>query len=408
MATDTIIAFINPTVCAILATALLVLWYQQRQRSYIAVLSGAFALLALGFTTQFYSVQADGGAVLRLFANSMLVLGTATLVVGMLGRIGRRPPAVPMLVIVGAAISSYVWYLLVEPSLVARILTINFAGGFLVLLLAMELWKAGSRKPMDRFLFWLLSLWGIQFFVRTGLVMAYEGSALADADLFASLYWVTLTFSIAFFLLIYAVAIVAAIAIDLQDELRTESFTDPLSGLLNRRGFNTRLEQALDSARAHRSPLALVVADLDHFKEVNDRFGHAVGDSAIVSFSNCLRQVAGGDHVAGRMGGEEFAVLLRGSDIRLARLFAEGVRTSFAAFDVPGLPAGQTLTASFGVALLQPGEDWEGLLKRADRALYRAKAEGRDRVVVCTDSNCARAADSEAAQPAPRPSVSGN
>lgn len=164
-----------------------------------------------------------------------------------------------------------------------------------------------------------------------------------------------MTFSIAFFLLIFAVVIVAAIAVDLQEELRTESFTDPLSGLLNRRGFNKRLEEALNDARAKAMPLALVVADLDRFKEVNDRFGHAVGDSAIVSFSNCLRQVMGGEHVAGRMGGEEFAILLRGADIRMARLFAEGLRTNFAGRVIPGLPVGHTLTASFGVAVLQPG-----------------------------------------------------
>lgn len=394
MATDTIIAFINPAVCAILATALFVFWNNQRQRTYIAVLGAAFTLLAIGFTVQFISVQ-SGGVLSRLFANSLLVFGAAALVVGMLGRVGRSPPTLAILAMVCAAIASYVWYLLIDPNTLARVFIINFACGFLVLLLAAELRKVGSRKPIDRFLFWLFVAWGIQFFLRTMLAVAYEGGEIADTNFFATLYWVTLTFSVAFFLLIFAVSIVAAIAIDLQEELRAETVTDPLSGLLNRRGFNTRLEQALSGARANRSPLALVVADLDHFKEVNDRFGHAVGDSAIVSFSSCLRQVAGSDHVAGRMGGEEFAILLRGTDIRLARLFAEGLRTSFAALDIPELPAEQTLTASFGVAMLQPGEDWENLLKRADRALYRAKAEGRDRVVVCTNGDGTRASSGE-------------
>lgn len=386
MATDIIIALINPAVCAILAAALLVFWNNQRQRTYIAVLSAAFTFLALGFVTQFLSVQ-TGGVFSRLVGNSMLVFGAAALVVGMLGRLGRKPPVASIAVIVAAAIASYVWYLLVDPSTVARILIINFAGGTLLLLLAAELRKTGSRKPIDRFLFWLMTAWGIEFFLRTALVVIYEGGQIDGANMFATIYWGTLTFSIAFFLLIFAVSIVAAIAIDLHEELRVESFTDPLSGLLNRRGFKTRLEQALASARANRSPLALVVADLDHFKEVNDRFGHAVGDSAIVSFSSCLRKVADGDHVAGRMGGEEFAILLRGTDIRLARLFAEGLRTSFAAMDIPGRPAEQALTASFGVAMLHPGEDWEDLLKRADRALYRAKAQGRDCVVVCNSGD---------------------
>jgi len=396
LATDTIIAFINPSVCVVLAAALLVFWNNQRQRSYIAVLSAAFALLAIGFTMQFISVQ-SGGWVSRLFANSMLVFGATTLVVGMLGRVGRRPPVGILSLLVGTTLFGYCWYLLVEPSLVARVMIINFAGGFLVLLLAAELWKAGSRNSIDRFLFWLLTVWGIQFFVRTALVVAYEGGEIADSNMFASFYWVTLTFSLAFFLLIYAVAIVAAIAIDLQDELRAEAFTDPLSGLLNRRGFNKRLEQALSDARAKGVPLALIVVDLDHFKEVNDRFGHDIGDSAIVSFSNCLRDVASSDHVAGRMGGEEFAILLSGADVRMARLFAEGLRTNFAALEVPGLPSGHVLTASFGVALLKAGEDREDLLKRADRALYRAKSEGRDRVVVCSNGDGVRSPANETA-----------
>ncbi|NMG38094.1 diguanylate cyclase [Chelativorans sp. ZYF759] len=388
MATDTItiIALINPAVCAILATALLVFWNNQRQRSYIAVLSAAFAFLAAGFALQFLAVQ-SGGPALRLLANSLLMFGTATLVLGVLGRVERKPPLVRILAIVGATLAVYLWYLLIEPLTVARVVTINFGGGFLVLLLVAELAKTGSRKPVDRFLFWFFAAWGVQFFLRTVLAVLYEADEIADANFFATLYWATLTFSIAFFLLIFAVVIVAAIAVDLQEELRTESFTDPLSGLLNRRGFNKRLEEALNDARAKAMPLALVVADLDRFKEVNDRFGHAVGDSAIVSFSNCLRQVMGGEHVAGRMGGEEFAILLRGADIRMARLFAEGLRTNFAGLVIPGLPVGHTLTASFGVAVLQPGEDWEDLLKRADRALYRAKEEGRDRVVVCTHTD---------------------
>lgn len=385
MATETFIAFINPAVCAILATALFVFWFGQRRHSYIAVLGTAFGLLALGFAGQFFSVQSEG-VLSRLAANSLLILGAAMVVVGMQGRYARRVPVVTLSLFAGSTFGWFAWFLLIDPNTVARIFIINFGCGFLVLLVAAELRKTGSRRAIDRLLFWLFAAWGAQFFLRTALAVAFEGGEIVDANFFASLYWGTLTFSIAFFLLIYAVAIVAAIAIDLQEELRAESFTDPLSGLLNRRGFNTRLDSALRKAREQASPIALVVADLDRFKEVNDRFGHAVGDVVIVSFADCLREAAGDDHVVGRMGGEEFAILLHGADIRMARLFAEGLRTRFAALAIPGLPAGYFLSASFGVATLELGEDWEDLLKRADRALYHAKAEGRDRVAVCTDS----------------------
>lgn len=386
MATETFIAFINPAVCAILAAALFVFWCNQRERRYIAVLSAGFALLALGFALQYASVR-TGGMVLRMLANGLLVVGAACAVTGTLGRYGRKPPILLTLAIVGAAIAGFAWFFLVDPNMVVRIFILNFACGLLVLMLAVELWRVQQKKPFELFMLGLFAVWGVHFFLRTPLAVAYDGVDIADANFFATLYWVTLTFSIAFFLLIFAVAIVAAIAIDRQEELRVESFTDPLSGLLNRRGFNTRLDSALREAGEQGSPIALIVADLDHFKEVNDRFGHAVGDDAIVSFADCLRGVAGDDHIVGRMGGEEFAILLRGADLRMARLFAEGLRASFAGLEVPGLPAGYRLSASFGVATLQQDEDWEDLLKRADRALYRAKAEGRDKVGVCSNGD---------------------
>jgi diguanylate cyclase (GGDEF)-like protein len=386
LAIDVFIASINPAVCAVLASALFVFWYNQRERTYIAVLSGGFALLAFGFALQYVSVTTDGVAT-RLLANGSLLVGAASVVAGTLGRYGRRPPVVPLVAVVGLATASFTWFLLIQPSVVARIYAVNFGCGLLVLLLAVELWKIEKKKKFDHFLIGLFAVWGAQFFLRTPLAVAFEDYAVNDVNFFSTLYWVTLTFSVAFFLLIFAVAIVAAIAMDMQEELRAESFTDPLSGLLNRRGFNTSLEKALHTAGDGGMPLALVVADLDRFKEINDRFGHAAGDQAIMSFAECLRAATGDDHVAGRMGGEEFAILLRGADLGMARLFAEGLRTSYAAKDIPGLPADRSLSASFGVAVMQPGEDWESLLRRADRALYRAKAEGRDRVVACMNAD---------------------
>jgi len=397
LAGSVFIAFINPAVCAILATALFVFWFNQRERSYIAVLSGGFALLAAGFAMQFVSIE-TANALLRLLANGLLIVGAAGAVAGTLGRYGLAPPIAPMFVVTVGAFSGFGWYFFVEPNIIARILILNFACGLLVLMLAFKLWKVENKKSFDFFMLGLFVTWGLHFFLRAPLAVLYDGTHIADANLFESLYWVTLTFSVAFFLVIYAVAIVAAIALDLQEELRAESLTDPLSGLLNRRGFNLRLEKTLRKAREKGLPVALVIADLDRFKVVNDSFGHATGDQAIVGFADCLRQVISSDHVAGRMGGEEFAILLWGTDTRAARLFAEGLRTSFAAADISGIADGFRLTASFGVAALQPGEDWEALLRRADRALYRAKAGGRDRVVVCAGDKEPQLAENAADQ----------
>jgi diguanylate cyclase (GGDEF)-like protein len=173
---------------------------------------------------------------------------------------------------------------------------------------------------------------------------------------------------------------------DLLLDLTTKSETDTLSGLLNRRGFEQRSAGALSGAAGQGMPVSLVIADLDHFKSINDNFGHAMGDRVIAAFAGFLRKVADGHHVAGRIGGEEFAIILPGANLAAARLFAEGARSGFAAISIDGLPKDRRFTASFGVAELDQGEGIAELLVRADAALYAAKNEGRDCVRVARPS----------------------
>ena len=110
--------------------------------------------------------------------------------------------------------------------------------------------------------------------------------------------------------------------------------------------------------------------------------GHASGDRVIAAFSGFLRNAAADHHAAGRIGGEEFAVILPGTNLLAARLFAEGTRSAFASLRVDGLPDDRRFTASFGVAELASGESIADLLIRADSALYEAKNAGRDCVRV--------------------------
>ena len=133
-------------------------------------------------------------------------------------------------------------------------------------------------------------------------------------------------------------------------------------------------------------PVALVIADLDHFKSINDSFGHASGDRVIETFAGFLREAAAEHHVAGRIGGEEFAIILPGTNLAAARLFAEGARSAFGALPIDCLPANHRCTASFGVAELHPAEDFSDLLRRADEALYQAKGSGRDCVRISIGS----------------------
>jgi diguanylate cyclase (GGDEF)-like protein len=148
---------------------------------------------------------------------------------------------------------------------------------------------------------------------------------------------------------------------------------------LNRRGFEVRTETILQDMRRQRRTLALVLCDLDHFKHINDTYGHSAGDRTIVAFAELLDRSVTIDHVAGRIGGEEFAIALPRVNLPAARLFAEGARSAFAALPIPGQPDVRC-EASFGVAEIEDTETFEELMRRADAALYGAKRKGRNQV----------------------------
>ena len=220
----------------------------------------------------------------------------------------------------------------------------------------------------------------MKFFVRTLVVVIAHGTFTSYDGFYGSSYWTTALLSHALLSLLIALCLFSAAALDVMKALKTETYTDPLSGLLNRRGFEERGMLLLRHCASARFPVALVLADLDHFKALNDVHGHAAGDRVIADFAAKLRSAAGARGVAGRVGGEEFAVLLPLSDLAAARLFAEAVRTLYSAGHVDGLPAGTKVTASFGVAARSGDEALEPLMRRADDALYKAKRNGRDSV----------------------------
>ena len=188
------------------------------------------------------------------------------------------------------------------------------------------------------------------------------------------------------------------------NELLAEMATrDALTGLFNRRHLDLRLAESLREAQAAGRPLALLLLDLDHFKAVNDDFGHAAGDAALRTVAAALssRLRRGGDVLA-RYGGEEFAVVLPDADTAAAAALAERLRQAVAEAAVPAPIAGRGLTVSIGVAV-DPGggvsAEASGLLRRADAALYAAKRAGRNRVQVDALAGAGR----HAATPEPEP-----
>ncbi len=154
---------------------------------------------------------------------------------------------------------------------------------------------------------------------------------------------------------------------------------DALTGLGNRRAMEQDLQRAILVSERNRTPCGLAIVDIDHFKAVNDRHGHAAGDAVLVAFARLLRSAVRKADGAYRFGGEEFLLLLPGADVDGLATVTETLRASIAA-NVHG-PEGH-LTASLGAAELRPGESAQSWLSRADTALYRAKSLGRNRACV--------------------------
>ncbi|WP_454882796.1 diguanylate cyclase [Sphingomonas oryzagri] len=172
------------------------------------------------------------------------------------------------------------------------------------------------------------------------------------------------------------------LAADLAEGMRRLASSDPLTGILNRRGFEQSAAPLVAQAQRKGRPLAVVIADIDRFKAVNDRFGHHLGDVALQRFSAHVSSMIRGCDLFGRLGGEEFVLVLPDTADRAAFDAMERIRAGFATM-VPEFGADYRMTASFGISLLAGRQDTLAeMLQRADTALYRSKVDGRDRITL--------------------------
>jgi diguanylate cyclase (GGDEF)-like protein len=376
------LALLNPAMAIVLAVAFGTLWLYQPSRPYLAALAAGYVLTALGFLLQYFILPL--GLEASQVLSSVAFMASVCLICGaIVSRYGNRLPFVGIAIAASAGLALYGWYMFIDPNLVRRVLVLNFAFGAISLIVSAELWAVRRNGPTEAVLLVLSLLASANFILRTLVVLKIQGPIGNHDDFMHSTYWMTALLSHALLSLMLALCLFTAAALDVMAALRSDSHTDPLSGLLNRRGFEDRADHVLARRGASDLPVSLVLADLDRFKAINDQFGHAAGDRVIAGFAAALRHAAGQHGIAARIGGEEFAVLLPLADLAAARLFAEAVRASFGVGADGALPPGMPrVTASFGIAARTSPEGLDRLMKRADDALYKAKQSGRDSVRV--------------------------
>ena len=166
--------------------------------------------------------------------------------------------------------------------------------------------------------------------------------------------------------------------------VRIESLTDPLTSLSNRKFFDAALAKAMAEAKERRAPLSLVMADVDHFKLFNDKFGHQTGDQVLRLVAASMKQIVKGGDIAARYGGEEFVIALPNTMLSSAIGLADQIRRAVMAKELMKRTSGERLgrvTVSMGVAELRSDDSAQSLIERADNCLYAAKHNGRNRVM---------------------------
>jgi diguanylate cyclase (GGDEF)-like protein len=278
----------------------------------------------------------------------------------------------------GVIFSIIVWFTVIEQNVGLRTAILPFAAGATLLLSAVMIVRHRDKpRPAELAAAIWITLFGLSQ-LAAACAALLQGASGDDA--YRTLYININFLSLPAGYIGVAMFVMFMLASDLSEQMKEIAVKDQLTGLLNRRGFSEQAERAYATARRTDRPISLIMTDIDHFKTINDEFGHAAGDDALVHFAKILRIRRRADDILARMGGEEFALVLPGTEldesIRIAEELCELLEKA------PMRVGKQTvaMTASFGVAALSTKDTcMTDVVIRADRALYRSKRAGRNR-----------------------------
>jgi diguanylate cyclase (GGDEF)-like protein len=278
------------------------------------------------------------------------------------------------------AIVAHGYFVLVMPSIPARIMLLNILIPSLMTL-ALPGMMRGKKSAIDKMLASLIIASAITYPVRLAIFIAQRQISEVENISSWSQYIILFYLVIAAIGVLTALAIMLATGVDMIAEQVKESHIDPLTGIGNRRAIDKWIDGELDTEKYG----AVLMIDLDHFKRINDQFGHAAGDEVLRRVAKELQAKLHSFAKVARVGGEEFVALIHLEHQAVAGQLALMVREAIAAIEFSGPLDRYKLTASVGLALRTPGIDMHDLIKRADMATYQAKANGRNRAMRADD-----------------------
>ena len=368
---------------AILGLLLLFAWAQNT--AIHAVCWWGFAHLIRAGSVMLFGMYGSAPDLVTIdLANALLFTAFAVTWTG--ARVFDGRPVGPVYLVTGAVL----WLLVCRLPVLADNIDLRslMASGIITTytwLTAYEFWRGRNEQLVSRWpAIFMLFAHGALFLLRTPLVAVLPYTP-TNNNMFGSVWLTVLSFEALLFTISIAFILLAMAKERTELRHRTAALVDPLTGIANRRSF---LQDAALMAKQHSAdprPTAVLLIDLDHFKSINDRFGHALGDRVLEVFTEAARQSMRPADLIGRLGGEEFAAVMRDTSCDKAVAVAERIRESFAkaAQTVDGRPT--SATVSIGIVHCQEVVlDMPELLAQADQALYFAKENGRNRVEVAS------------------------
>lgn len=361
----------------VLAAVLIVAWFNQRSQRFLFWQACAYSLTALPLAAQtLFPLE-----VLTRYAlliGSIYLLGAWCLAKCWADRwrVSTHPHiALQVSIVTLAVVYHFSW---VNPMPWARICSFSVGSGLVLMLPILQVRsRMSSVHWLDKLLLWLSIAFTTYTFTRPGLIWLLGYSDLRSLP--KSPYWLLTLVSILNFALLFSLVMTAIAAKETVDKLRRERDFDALTQLLNRRSFQEYAQQRLADIRLY--PMAVLACDIDHFKRINDSWGHKRGDEVLQLVSTTLKDSVRENDLVARFGGEEFVLLLTEISLRDAEAIALRIQRDLR-LNNEVLPSGYTLTLSFGISALDSTTPLDQALREADRLLYEAKNAGRDRVHV--------------------------
>lgn len=367
------LALLNPLICIALAITVFTISRAFPKSTHIKYVTASLVFTALAFAFNDFDLLVPGDSpIQKILVNLAFYLGINCAGIAAIKRVDLALPVAKIIILALLTSAAFLWFLLVDPSTSARIYIVNSAYAVIAATVITMLIKA---KPASRTDWVFIGFAAVLLAVSIIRPLANALGGLTDNSDYSA-YWMSVWAFTPLISVYCALVFIWALGKQVYEELRQEAGKDFLTGLLNRRGFETSTTLIRHDSDQRMS--ALIVADIDNFKSINDSFGHAKGDQILRLVGETLSQLSPGAAVA-RTGGEEFSIYIAESSHEQVQQLATDIATALTKAKWRLLPHEHQLTLSFG-ACIASGQTLAEMTLIADAALYQSKATGKNRI----------------------------